>query len=465
MSTNNLPPPGGGEQTSMRPFLISGFRNRTGSCNDDLIHNILEKQIPNNVITSTCITTTTTTSVATTTASTMCYPYTTSSVLHLNRPKMSVIENSKPRLESNSKRKSSPPIKTVNASKSKKQKTLKSWLSAPDKPESSNRFDLFSSDDSDCEDVDSVPKPNPPNVSKQPKPPPIYLQDVEYISTLTSGLDQVAEGMYQLKILNNNEVKIQSTESENYSSIIKLLDEKNTRYYTYKPKQQRGFKVVLRNTHYSTNKDEIVSELLEKGHKVTNINNILQRQTKKPLSLFHIELESNPTNKDIYQITNLLHCKISFEPPHHKRVIPQCSNCQKYGHTKNFCHMEPACVKCAGKHRTAECKKPINDSSVKCVLCNGSHTANYKGCEIYKSLKIQRFPPLRKNIEPQTIPQNTAPGTTNPQSSYAETVKQVQPTEFKSDMTELKDMIKQLVNQISAMMNILTMLVAKQNAN
>ena len=42
--------------------------------------------------------------------------------------------------------------------------------------------------------------------------------------------------------------------------------------------------------HHSTNKEEIVAELAEKGHKVTNISNILQRGTKKPHPLFNIEL-------------------------------------------------------------------------------------------------------------------------------------------------------------------------------
>lgn len=129
------------------------------------------------------------------------------------------------------------------------------------------------------------------------------------------------------------------------------------------------------------------------GHKVVNISNILQRGTKNPLSMFTIELQTNPNNKTIYSVTNLLHCKISFEPPHHKREIPQCSNCQKYGHTKNYCNKAPICVKCAGKHKTIDCKQTHPESTPKCALCNGSHTANYKGCEIYKTLKIQRFPP------------------------------------------------------------------------
>ena len=84
--------------------------------------------------------------------------------------------------------------------------------------------------------------------------------------------------------------------------------------------------------------------------------------------------------------------------------------------------MDPACVKCAGKHKNIDCKKSLEESSPKCALCKGSHTANYKGCEIYKALKIQRFPPLRKRVDPQIAPNYLQPTTSNPIISYADTL-------------------------------------------
>jgi hypothetical protein len=43
------------------------------------------------------------------------------------------------------------------------------------------------------------------------------------------------------------------------------------------------------------------------------------------------------------------------------------------------------CLKCGGKHNTTDCKKPM-DAPATCALCNGPHTANYKGCEFYHHL-------------------------------------------------------------------------------
>jgi hypothetical protein len=53
--------------------------------------------------------------------------------------------------------------------------------------------------------------------------------------------------------------------------------------------------------------------------------------------------------------------------------------CQRYDHTKNYCHLKSRCVKCAGSHGTTQCPRKERSSDVRCVLCGGNHPANYKG--------------------------------------------------------------------------------------
>jgi hypothetical protein len=76
----------------------------------------------------------------------------------------------------------------------------------------------------------------------------------------------------------------------------------------------------------------------------------------------------------------------------------KCSNCQRYGHTKNFCHLQPRCVKCAGDHSTGQCPRKERSSDVRCVLCNGNHPVNYKGCAVYKDLQKNLSTPPTKTI-------------------------------------------------------------------
>jgi hypothetical protein len=173
---------------------------------------------------------------------------------------------------------------------------------------------------------------SPVSISKEPKPPPIYVAGVKYIQPLIQLLDELAKDNYITKTLRHDQVKIQPLKSEVYSTILKALMEKNTEFYTYKPKKDKTFRVVLKNIHPSTDLKEISHSLMEQGHEVINIWNVKQRQTNLPLPLFFVDLKTQNNNKDIYNIKLLLNTSVQFEAPHTRREIPQCMRCQKYGH-------------------------------------------------------------------------------------------------------------------------------------
>ncbi|CAG9834480.1 unnamed protein product [Diabrotica balteata] len=46
---------------------------------------------------------------------------------------------------------------------------------------------------------------------------------------------------------------------------------------------------------------------------------------------------------------------VSFELPLPKDQVPQCTTCQRYSHTKKFCHLPATCVKCTSNHHTSNC--------------------------------------------------------------------------------------------------------------
>lgn len=222
--------------------------------------------------------------------------------------------------------------------------------------------------------------------------------------------------------------------------------------------------------HNSTNPDIIKQELEEKGHIVLKITNIRHRFNKNPLPMFFVDLKPAENNKTIFKIEFLLNTKIAFEPPIKKREIPQCTRCQLYGHTKNFCFRQPRCVKCTGNHATSECPIKTKSNSVKCVHCNGNHPANYRGCSVYKELQRQKFPALRK----KEVPTSTIPVTQQftSRKSYAQVVKSINsntpeealpqvPTANHDDMSELKQMMKTIMEQMGSMLNLLTTLISK----
>jgi hypothetical protein len=60
-----------------------------------------------------------------------------------------------------------------------------------------------------------------------PKLPQIYLTDVKNISPLLQLLEQIAKQQYEIKVLTDNQVKVQPKPSETYRSIMKALAEKH----------------------------------------------------------------------------------------------------------------------------------------------------------------------------------------------------------------------------------------------
>lgn len=155
----------------------------------------------------------------------------------------------------------------------------------------------------------------------------------------------------------------------------------------------------------------------------------------------------------------------------------QCTRCQNYGHTKTYCNRPFACVKCAGPHDTKICKK-TKDTRATCILCGGSHPANYKGCIVYQEL-LRKYQPNRQppNIKPpvftsQNFPpllsQNNQSSSNQPiysQATYNQAVKNQHPSNddlsLKQFLDEFKNMFNQLLQQNSMILNMLTTVINK----
>lgn len=80
----------------------------------------------------------------------------------------------------------------------------------------SNSFSLL--DNEDKSDT------NPEFKDKSMKPPPIFIDDVSNIQPLISLLNEHANEHYEIKILRNDQVKVQPKFSEVYSKIVKQFE-------------------------------------------------------------------------------------------------------------------------------------------------------------------------------------------------------------------------------------------------
>lgn len=261
------------------------------------------------------------------------------------------------------------------------------------------------------------------NTSEMHKPPPIFIQtQVNYENFCKKMLELTGNDGFECKST-LKAIKLSTYNSDSYRKVVKFLQDGKVSFHTYQSKENKPFKVVIRNLHHSTDIQFIKDELFNNGFTIRNISNVQHKQTKVPLPIFFVDIEPAPNNSDIFKLTSLCYTKIKVETPHPKKDMPQCLRCQAYGHTRTYCNHSPRCVRCGEHHNSNECTKDRN-SPAKCALCSGAHPANYKGCPSHKELqktKNNKAPTENfwfKNKHSQNIQQSTqAEAESNPSTN------------------------------------------------
>jgi len=97
-------------------------------------------------------------------------------------------------------------------------------------------------------------------MEKIAKPSLIFVARVNNFSLLLQFLKEIATDGHEIKIM-NEQIKIQPKSSIAYVNIVKELKSKNMDFYTYKLKQEKSFKVVLKHIHATANVDDIKKEM------------------------------------------------------------------------------------------------------------------------------------------------------------------------------------------------------------
>ncbi|KAL4125968.1 hypothetical protein QTP88_010200 [Uroleucon formosanum] len=224
-----------------------------------------------------------------------------------------------------------------------------------------------------------------------PPAPPIYIKNIANYSAFDSTLTSITGPNAFACKSSASHLIVQPSGRNSFNKIVSHLNETDASFHSCSPRFRRPYRVVIRNLHPSTLDTDISSSLDELGHHVKHIYNA-KGKNKRPLPLFFVEIYSDEKNEDIHNIKPLLNTKVVIEKPHKKSYSrPQCHNCQEFGHTQNYCNHASRCVKCGAEHHTDECIKNPK-SPAKCALCSGDHTANFRGCPVFKRAqkKIKR---------------------------------------------------------------------------
>lgn len=254
---------------------------------------------------------------------------------------------------------------------------------------SRNRFDVLKTNENEDDTEMHNASENNHDINTEqtnPLPPPIFVRNVGNFNEIRNQLINLAgpDNFYFKSSANN--LKINTKNSDSYRAVITYLKTGKYEYHTYQARDNKAFRIVIRNLHPTTSTTEIGVNIENLGYNVRQVSNVLDKSTKRPLPIFFVDLEPAPINNEIFKLSSLLHTKIKIEEPYRRREIIQCTNCQDYGHSKGYCAHPSRCVRCAASHPTAECPKPTNTPAT-CVLCGGDHPASYRGCSIHKNLQ------------------------------------------------------------------------------
>ena len=151
-------------------------------------------------------------------------------------------------------------------------------------------------------------------------------------------------------------------------------------YHTYQLKREKSFGAVVRRLPSSTECEETKRAIEGTGHKVNGF--IIFKKKKKTTNGIKETKCFPPFYADLALSENNMKLKLCFIVKY--IWSHQCINWQLLGHTKNFCHRQPKCVKCAENPHTKKCDKPRSNEPT-CALCGKKgHTANYKGVQFCK---------------------------------------------------------------------------------
>ncbi|PNF38076.1 hypothetical protein B7P43_G18153 [Cryptotermes secundus] len=103
---------------------------------------------------------------------------------------------------------------------------------------------------------------------------------VEYLTT------SVKEEQYYCKTLSNGTIRVNTSTSDSYRRLIKLLHQDKIVYHTYQLREERAYRVVIRNLHPSIPAETIKQEIVKHRHTVRNVRNIRLRATKEPFYIY-----------------------------------------------------------------------------------------------------------------------------------------------------------------------------------
>ncbi|GJQ84359.1 hypothetical protein Trydic_g2959 [Trypoxylus dichotomus] len=224
-----------------------------------------------------------------------------------------------------------------------------------------------------------IPTAAPAAAKRERRIPPVVLREKGQWMRINAEIQRRA--ISTTKVVNTRVgIRIQPATAADYRKLVDAVTTLGVPFHSFQLTEEKPLKVVLRGVPEEITEEEVAEDLLRQGFRITSCKRMTVGPTRLPIPLVFVELKKSEDSKKIFSVALVCGIHITVESKLVKKdQVTQCHRCQLYGHGQRNCHAAPVCVKCAGPHPTAECRKP-RDAPAKCALCLGPHTANYGGC-------------------------------------------------------------------------------------
>lgn len=232
---------------------------------------------------------------------------------------------------------------------------------------------------------------------KKSKSVPIVTTYNINVKNISNELNRIlGHGEYNINILSKNVTNIGVCTLEDYDKLKTMLKELGVNFYTYTPKSQRPFSVVVKGLSDTFEESEVLEYIqsLQINLKIIGLH-------KLGGDKWLIQIGRESDIRGFRSIRYILHCKVKMARRNRRNVI-QCYNCQRFGHVAINCNMPYRCVKCSGDHGPGKCVIPPKEENtvevistdrvtgeairtvgfpVKCANCGvEGHAASAKDC-------------------------------------------------------------------------------------
>nr|CAD7398195.1 unnamed protein product [Timema cristinae] len=151
----------------------------------------------------------------------------------------------------------------------------------------------------------------------------------------------------------DQQVTVYPGNSYERDTLLGFLWEREIQHYTYPTEEEWDGRMVLRGLPLETPVEDIAEALSRRGYQVWWVTQLYVKEPnggpKHMFPLFLVMLVSRYEVAQLSKETSLNHFKITMEF-YHRWSIPQCHNCQRFGHCSPTCGSLPRCVRCEPTH-------------------------------------------------------------------------------------------------------------------